>query len=89
MLRIKLRAGLFDHPYVDPPGEAPHTLTDADRAAARSVAGSSMVLLKNDHQTLPLHTDVGTIALIGPLADDHSTARDVAGQGRPETSSRC
>ena len=49
VLRIKLRAGLFDHPYVDPAQEAPHTLTDADRAAARSVAGRSMVLLKNDH----------------------------------------
>jgi beta-glucosidase len=85
VLRIKLRAGLFDHPYVDPAQEAPHTLTDADRAAARSVADRSMVLLKNARQTLPLHTDVGSIALIGPLADNQPELLGPwAGQGRPE-----
>src|SRR3954452_14823599 len=85
VLRIKLRAGLFDHPFVDPAQEAPHTLTDADRAAARSVAGRSMVLLKNAHQTLPLHTDVGSIALIGPLADNQAELLGPwAGQGKPE-----
>src|SRR3954452_3275786 len=50
ILRVKFRAGLFDHPYVD---QAKATdpasyLPPADRAAARSAAGRSMVLLKND-----------------------------------------
>ena len=50
ILRVKFRAGLFDHPYVD---QAKATdpasfLTPADRAAARTAAGKSMVLLKND-----------------------------------------
>src|SRR5205823_10407771 len=50
ILRVKFRAGLFEHPYVD---QAKATdpasfLTTADRAAARSAAGKSMVLLKND-----------------------------------------
>src|SRR5262249_41408377 len=42
----------------------------ANRAAAREIAGKSMVLLKNDRDTLPLKKDIGSIAVIGPLADD-------------------
>ena len=41
----------------------------ASVAAAREIAARSMVLLKNDHETLPLNRDVKSIALIGPLAD--------------------
>jgi beta-glucosidase len=71
ILRVKFRAGLFDHPYVDQdkatdPGSF---LTDEDRAAARKAAGRSMVLLKNDGPTLPLDPDKKT-AVIGPLGDD-------------------
>ena len=29
-----------------------------------------MVLLKNDRETLPLSKSLGSIAVIGPLADD-------------------
>ena len=29
-----------------------------------------MVLLKNDRETLPLNKNVGSLAVIGPLADD-------------------
>jgi len=44
-------------------------LTPENRRAAREIAEQSFVLLKNDHQLLPLKK-AGTIALIGPLADD-------------------
>ena len=51
---MKFRAGLFDHAYVDPAkAEAAQLLPDAV-AAARTAAGRSMVLLKNDHDALPL-----------------------------------
>ena len=53
---MKFRAGLFDHPYVDQAKAADPAsfLTPADREAARTAAGKSMVLLKNDDHTLPL-----------------------------------
>src|SRR5690606_32039054 len=43
--------------------------TDEHRAFARKVSAESMVLLKNDKQTLPLKKS-GIIALIGPLANN-------------------
>ena len=60
ILRVKFRAGLFEHPYVDvaKAQDAASFLTPDDRAAARTAAGRSMVLLKNDGDaTLPLEPD--------------------------------
>ena len=70
ILRIKFRLGLFDRPYVDEALEKTAYLTAESRAAAREIAGKSMVLLKNDRNTLPLAKSGGSIAVIGPLADD-------------------
>jgi beta-glucosidase len=70
ILRIKFRLGLFEHPYVDEAAESGAILTAANRAVAREVAGKSMVLLKNERQTLPLNKNISSIAVIGPLADD-------------------
>ncbi|HEY4095108.1 MAG TPA: beta-glucosidase BglX [Baekduia sp.] len=69
ILRVKFRAGLFDHPYVDQAAIAGKTLQPADRDAARKAAGRSMVLLKNDNNTLPLDP-AKSVAVIGPLGDD-------------------
>jgi beta-glucosidase len=82
ILRIKFRAGLFEHPYVDPAqAEAAQLKPDAV-AAARKAAGRSMVLLKNDGGTLPLDPGKKT-AVIGPLADDpHDMLGPWWGQGR-------
>jgi beta-glucosidase len=41
----------------------------AHRALALDIARESIVLLKNDRNTLPLRKDLGTIAVIGPNAD--------------------
>jgi beta-glucosidase len=70
ILRIKFRLGLFDHPYVDEASESGAILTASNRAAAREAAGRSMVLLKNDRETLPLSKTIGSLAVIGPLADE-------------------
>ena len=70
ILRIKFRLGLFEHPYADEATEAGSILTAANRAAAREAAGRSMVLLKNQNDALPLNKNIGSIAVIGPLADD-------------------
>src|SRR5205814_2912387 len=70
ILRIKFRLGLFEHPYVDETRERSVILSPANAAAARELATRSMVLLKNERETLPLSKEVKSIALIGPLADD-------------------
>ncbi len=69
ILRIKFRLGLFDRPYVDEALERTAIFNSASVAAAREIAARSMVLLKNDHDVLPLDKNVRSIALIGPLAD--------------------
>src|SRR5205085_1333110 len=42
----------------------------ANSAAARDAGRRSIVLLKNDRQTLPLRKDIATLAVIGALAAD-------------------
>jgi beta-glucosidase len=84
ILRVKFRAGLFDHPYVDQAAatDPASFLTADDRAAARNAANESMVLLKNEGGTLPFST-TKTTAVIGPLGDDqHDMLGPWWGQGR-------
>src|SRR6266568_3915348 len=66
ILRAKTRLGLFRDPYR--PRTAPPT--SEIRSLARRVAGESIVLLKNERSLLPLDPKSGTIAVIGPLADN-------------------
>lgn len=71
ILEAKFKLGLFDDPYryIDEGRTARDILTPANRQAARNIAAHSMVLLKNNNQVLPLKKS-GTIALVGPLADN-------------------
>jgi beta-glucosidase len=73
VLEAKYKLGLFTNAYksIDPAREKTDVLTTENRALARKVAEHSFVLLKNQGQTLPLKKS-GTIALVGPLADNHS-----------------
>ena len=87
ILRVKFRAGLFDRPYVDESREASLILSAEHLRAAREVAARSLVLLKNERETLPLRKDVRTIAVIGPLADDpRSIIGAWSGDGRAQDS---
>jgi beta-glucosidase len=72
VLTLKFLAGLFDHPLTDPSRVQTAELTPANLAAARAMAGKSMVLLNNQNHALPLSTSVPSIAVVGPLADDPS-----------------
>lgn len=83
VLRKKFELGLFDDPYkFSNEKREKQVLTDPqNRLAARQVARKSMVLLKNDNQTLPLHQQWSRLALIGPLA---KSKRDLDGSWVPE-----
>jgi beta-glucosidase len=80
VLRIKFALGLFDNPYTPEPATGSESQLDpADVEFARTIAERSFVLLKNGpagKPTLPLSSNVRTIALIGPLAD---SATDMLG----------
>ncbi|GLU31344.1 glycoside hydrolase family 3 N-terminal domain-containing protein [Trinickia caryophylli] len=68
ILTVKFSLGLFEHPYADP--ERVQLQSEAASQAAYEVAVQSAVLLRNDG-TLPLsEKNVGTLAVIGPTADD-------------------
>lgn len=87
VLRAKYRLGLFDDPYryCDQTRERERTLTPAHRRAAREIARDTLVLLKNDDGVLPLSKGIGTLAVIGPLADDRrNMLGNWAAEGRAE-----
>ena len=87
ILEVKLRIGLFDHPYADTSGGAAD-VTAEGRSLARRLASRSMVLLKNDNHVLPLASTVRNVAVIGSLADSPGditggpTPAGVFGQGK-------
>ncbi|GAA4438594.1 beta-glucosidase BglX [Pontibacter saemangeumensis] len=77
VLEAKYKLGLFQDPYryVDEQRAKETIMKQEYIEAARDIARESMVLLKNEKQTLPLKRS-GTIALIGPLA---TSQRDMIG----------
>lgn len=79
MLEAKYKLGLFDDPYkyCDTKRPKRDIFNKEHRAAARRIAASSFVLLKNEHiqgssePILPLRKQ-GTVAIIGPLGNTRS-----------------
>lgn len=67
ILRLKFRLGLFDNPYV----VTPQTVKYAEKhlQTAKTAAEQSVILLKNENQTLPFTDKIKTLAIIGPMAD--------------------
>jgi beta-glucosidase len=71
VLRVKYLCGMFDHPYADADNVEKVTNTPEHKALARQAAAEAMVLLKNDHHTLPFDAaKIKTLAVIGPNAAD-------------------
>ncbi|WP_347050377.1 glycoside hydrolase family 3 N-terminal domain-containing protein [Flavobacterium olei] len=73
ILRKKFEMGLFDDPYrYSDEKRAEKALNNPDhRKAALEVAQKSIVLLKNENQTLPISKSVKTIAFIGPMVKEY------------------
>lgn len=71
-LQKKFELGLFENPYVSEQGVLEIFETPDNRALAKKIAQKSMVLLKNDG-ILPLDKAIGTLAVIGPNADNFRT----------------
>jgi beta-glucosidase len=71
VLEAKYKLGLFEDPfrYCNPERAKTKIFTTENRKFAREVATKSFVLLKNKGNVLPLKKS-GTIALVGPLADN-------------------
>ncbi|SFU30846.1 beta-glucosidase [Pustulibacterium marinum] len=71
ILQAKYELGLFKDPYkyCNVERAATEVYTQENRDFARKVGAESTVLLKNAGQVLPLKKE-GTIALVGPLADN-------------------
>lgn len=69
ILAIKVRMGLFEHPYVDESLLEKVVALPEHRQAARRAAQRSMVLLRNEGGLLPLSKELKNVAVIGPVAD--------------------
>ena len=71
ILEAKYKLGLFEDPYryCDKTREETEIMTPENLTFARKFAASSMVLLKNENNTLPISKKLKTIAVIGPLGD--------------------
>jgi beta-glucosidase len=73
ILRKKFELGLFDDPYrYSDQKRADKALNNPEnRKAALDVAQKSIVLLKNENETLPLSKNLKTIAFIGPMVKEY------------------
>src|SRR6202022_3457040 len=63
VLRVKFIVGIFDHPYVTDAAATERLVnSDAHQQVALRAARESIVLLKNDHNVLPLNKEIKSIA---------------------------
>ncbi|HEX8189513.1 MAG TPA: glycoside hydrolase family 3 C-terminal domain-containing protein [Pyrinomonadaceae bacterium] len=71
LFEARFRLGMFDPPESNPYARIPFEANDsaANRELAARAARESIVLLKNEKNTLPLGKDLKTVAVIGPNAD--------------------
>lgn len=85
ILLLKFKLGLFEDPfrYLNIEREKQAHLKPEYRELAREAARKSMVLLKNDG-VLPLGNNVGSIAVVGPFADNGRILGGWSGLGKPE-----
>ncbi len=72
LFEARFRLGMFDPPDVVKYAQIPFSENDspAHRQLSLEAARESIVLLKNERDTLPLQKNLKSIAVIGPNADD-------------------
>ncbi len=70
ILKQKFRLGLFENAFVDPERAVKVVHNPEHQDLALEAARESIVLLKNENRLLPLRKDLGSLAVIGPNADD-------------------
>ncbi|MBT1689170.1 glycoside hydrolase family 3 C-terminal domain-containing protein [Dawidia soli] len=71
LFKARFKLGMFDPIENVNYAQTPYSVVDSKehRALALEAARKSIVLLKNENNLLPLKKDAGTIAVIGPNAD--------------------
>ncbi len=72
ILKARFKLGMFDPAEMVPYASTPISVVSSDkhRALALETAQKSIVLLKNESNTLPLKKELKSIAIIGPNAND-------------------
>ena len=69
ILRLKFNLGLFENPIVNA-DQFPKMVNEDYLKMAKKTAIQSVVMLKNEKNSLPLSKNIKNIAVVGPLADD-------------------
>ncbi|HZQ43439.1 MAG TPA: glycoside hydrolase family 3 C-terminal domain-containing protein [Acidobacteriaceae bacterium] len=71
LFRARFKLGMFDPPSTFAYGRLPFSVVNSPqhRALSLQAARESMVLLKNEHHTLPLSPSIHSIAVVGPEAE--------------------
>jgi beta-glucosidase len=89
VLRVKFELGLFDHPYVEDTKAADKIVHNEEATAmGLRMNRESMVLLKNENNTLPLNKSaIKNILVTGPLAAATSYATSRYGPSHNPTTS--
>lgn len=72
VLTAKFQLGLFENPYVDESIAKNWIQTNAHKNIAKQAALKSIVLLKNEHNALPISKKIKSIAIIGNEAVEAS-----------------
>jgi len=72
LFKARFQLGMFDPPKMVPYNKIPYEVNDcqAHRRLSVEATRESIVLLKNENNLLPLGSDIKTIAVIGPNADN-------------------
>ncbi|MDR0421904.1 MAG: glycoside hydrolase family 3 C-terminal domain-containing protein [Proteiniphilum sp.] len=72
LFKARMKLGMFDPDSLVPYSKIPYSVVGSKQHSEQSLemARKSIVLLKNDNQTLPLKKGIKTIAVIGPNADN-------------------
>jgi beta-glucosidase len=80
IIEAKVKLGLFEHPYIDEARISEVMNAPGSQELARTAIQRSVVLLRNEQNTLPLSkSQIKSIAVIGPLGDAEDDLLDMWG----------